>query len=184
MNHMPEGCRPACAPRFTPKQGQYLAFIHAYTLVIGRPPAEADLQRFFQVTPPSVHQMVITLERNGLIRRRPGIGPKHRGAGRSRSATGPPRQSRSTRQFFCAEVLAETSQCGWHVGRNGPYRHRAPRPRHREEGAEPRTARAAAARLWVTESNALWGSMAARFPGRPSTCHDTEQRERRQTIPP
>ena len=67
MNHMPEGCRPACAPRFTPKQGQYLAFIHAYTLVIGRPPAEADLQRFFQVTPPSVHQMVITLERNGLI---------------------------------------------------------------------------------------------------------------------
>src|SRR3954466_11466011 len=71
MNHMPEGCRPACAPRFTPKQGQYLAFIHAYTLVIGRPPAEADLQRFFQVTPPSVHQMVITLERNGRIRRRP-----------------------------------------------------------------------------------------------------------------
>ena len=70
MNHMPEGCRPACAPRFTPKQGQYLAFIHAYTLVIGQPPAEADLQLFFQVTPPSVHQMVITLERNGLIRRR------------------------------------------------------------------------------------------------------------------
>src|SRR4051794_38900329 len=37
----------------------------------------------------------------------PRNGPKHRGAGRSRSATGPPRQSRSTRQFFCAEVLAE-----------------------------------------------------------------------------
>ena len=73
MNHMHEGCRPACAPRFTPKQGQYLAFIHAYTLVIGRPPAEADLQRFFQVTPPSVHQMVLTLERSGLIRRHPGI---------------------------------------------------------------------------------------------------------------
>src|SRR4051812_17322969 len=35
----------------------------------------------------------------------PRNGPKHRGAGRSRSATGPPRQSRSTRQFFCAEVL-------------------------------------------------------------------------------
>jgi len=72
MNHVPEGCLPASAPGFTPKQGQYLAFIHAYTLVIGRPPAEADLQRFFRVTPPSVHQMVITLERNGLIRRRPG----------------------------------------------------------------------------------------------------------------
>src|SRR3954447_15979234 len=35
----------------------------------------------------------------------PRNGPKHRGASRSRSATGPPRQSRSTRQFFCAEVL-------------------------------------------------------------------------------
>ena len=70
---MPEGCRRASAPGFTPKQGQYLAFIHAYTLVIGRPPAEADLQRHFQVTPPSVHQMVLTLERTGLIRRQPGI---------------------------------------------------------------------------------------------------------------
>ena len=73
MNHVPEGCLAASAPGFTPKQGQYLAFIHAYTLVIGRPPAEADLQRFFQVTPPSVHQMVLTLERAGLIRRQPGV---------------------------------------------------------------------------------------------------------------
>src|SRR4051812_28338397 len=39
----------------------------------------------------------------------PRNGPKHRGAGRSRSATGPPRQSRSTRQFFCAEVLASAA---------------------------------------------------------------------------
>jgi DNA-binding MarR family transcriptional regulator len=60
-------------PAFTDKQGQYLAFIHAYTLVMGRPPAEADLQRFFAVTPPSVHQMVLTLERQGLISRKPGI---------------------------------------------------------------------------------------------------------------
>jgi DNA-binding MarR family transcriptional regulator len=55
-------------PSFTAKQGQYLAFIHAYTLVLGRPPAEADLQRHFRVTPPSIHQMVLTLERAGLIR--------------------------------------------------------------------------------------------------------------------
>jgi len=73
MNQMPGLCLPASQPGFTPKQGQYLAFIHAYTLVLGRPPAEADLQRFFQVTPPSVHQMVLTLERNALIRRQPGI---------------------------------------------------------------------------------------------------------------
>lgn len=58
---------------FTLKQGQYLAFIYAYTRVLGRPPAEADMQRHFRVTPPTVHQMVLTLERAGLIRRRPGV---------------------------------------------------------------------------------------------------------------
>ena len=60
------------APSYTTVQGQYLAFIYAYTCVLGRPPAEADLQRFFQVTPPSVHQMILTLERAGFIRRQPG----------------------------------------------------------------------------------------------------------------
>jgi DNA-binding MarR family transcriptional regulator len=57
--------------RFTETQGQYLAFIHAYTLVNGRPPAEADMQRFFGVTPPSVHNMIVELERRGLISRVP-----------------------------------------------------------------------------------------------------------------
>jgi len=74
MNQMPGVCLAAsAAPSFTPKQGQYLAFIHAYTLVMGRPPAEADMQRHFRVTPPSVHQMVLALERAGLIRRQPGV---------------------------------------------------------------------------------------------------------------
>ena len=62
---------PPPLPRFTDKQGQYLAFIHSYTVLNGRPPAEADMQRFFRVTPPSVHQMVLALERAGLIRRTP-----------------------------------------------------------------------------------------------------------------
>ena len=56
---------------FTPKQGQYLAFIHLYTRLHRRPPAEADMQRYFRVSPPSVHQMVLTLEREGFIRRQP-----------------------------------------------------------------------------------------------------------------
>jgi DNA-binding MarR family transcriptional regulator len=60
-------------PSFTDKQGQYLAFIDAYTRVHGRAPAEADMQRHFGVTPPSVHQMVLTLERAGLIQRQPGL---------------------------------------------------------------------------------------------------------------
>lgn len=54
---------------FTAKQGQYLAFIHLYTRLHGRPPAEADMQAHFGTTPPSVHQMVLTLERRGLVER-------------------------------------------------------------------------------------------------------------------
>ena len=59
-------------PSFTPKQGQYLAFIDAYTRVHLRAPAEADIQRRFGVTPPSVHQMILALEHAGFIRRQPG----------------------------------------------------------------------------------------------------------------
>jgi Mn-dependent DtxR family transcriptional regulator len=59
-------------PRFTDKQGQYLAFIYAYSKVNRRPPAEADLQYFFEVSPPTVHSMVLTLERLELITRVPG----------------------------------------------------------------------------------------------------------------
>ena len=59
-------------PPFTPRQGQYLAFIQTYTLVNGRPPAHSDILRFFRVTPPTVHQMLLTLEKAGLISRQPG----------------------------------------------------------------------------------------------------------------
>ena len=59
-------------PRFTAKQGQYLAFIHWYTKLHRTPPAEADLQRYFKVSPPAVHAMVLMLERHGLIDRTPG----------------------------------------------------------------------------------------------------------------
>ena len=57
---------------FTAKQGQYLAYIYYYTKIHGRPPAESDLQRFFRVTPPVVHQMIKTLEAHGFIDRQPG----------------------------------------------------------------------------------------------------------------
>jgi Mn-dependent DtxR family transcriptional regulator len=60
------------APNYTELQGQYLAFIYAYTTLHRRPPAEADMQRFFSVTPPSVHRMVLELERKGFIRRKAG----------------------------------------------------------------------------------------------------------------
>jgi repressor LexA len=52
---------------------KYLAFIHLYTRLHRRPPAEIDMQQYFRVSPPSVHQMVLTLERAGFIRRQPRV---------------------------------------------------------------------------------------------------------------
>jgi predicted Rossmann fold nucleotide-binding protein DprA/Smf involved in DNA uptake len=57
----------------TKKQGQYLAFIHQYTNVHGIPPAEHEMQRHFGVSAPSIHQMVLNLEKKGLIERTPGM---------------------------------------------------------------------------------------------------------------
>jgi repressor LexA len=59
-------------PAYTERQGQFLAYLHQYSILNGCAPSEADMQRFFQVTPPCVHQMVLTLERRGFIRRVPG----------------------------------------------------------------------------------------------------------------
>jgi len=56
----------------TPRQLEFLTFIVGYTLLMKGPPAEADIQRHFQITPPSVHQMILTLEKRGFISRVPG----------------------------------------------------------------------------------------------------------------
>jgi Mn-dependent DtxR family transcriptional regulator len=58
--------------KYTQKQGQYLAFIYYYSKIQGQPPAEADMQQCFKVTGPTVHQMVLSLEKRGLIARLPG----------------------------------------------------------------------------------------------------------------
>jgi len=60
------------AAKWTPRQGQFLAFIYNYMKLNGRPPAEADMERYFGVSPPSIHQMVLRLEQRGLIARMPG----------------------------------------------------------------------------------------------------------------
>ncbi len=59
----------AALPSFTSKQGQYLAYIHNYTKIHGIPPAQADIQSFFGVTPPTVHSMILKLEKLGLLGR-------------------------------------------------------------------------------------------------------------------
>jgi hypothetical protein len=60
------------AAAYTPRQGQFLSFIYHYIQVNRQPPSEMDMQRHFGVTPPSIHQMVLTLEKRGLIARTPG----------------------------------------------------------------------------------------------------------------
>lgn len=58
----------------TPKQGQYLAFIYAYTRLHRRPPAESEIQEYFRTTPPTVHGMLKTLQQKKLIKRTAGVG--------------------------------------------------------------------------------------------------------------
>jgi repressor LexA len=57
---------------YTDKQGQYLAFIYYYSKIHGCAPSEAEMQQYFRVSPPSVHQMILTLEARGLLERTPG----------------------------------------------------------------------------------------------------------------
>ena len=59
-------------PRYTPHQGQVLAFIYYYTKIHKCPPAEADIAVYLGVSPPSAHQAIMTLQRQGLIARVPG----------------------------------------------------------------------------------------------------------------
>ena len=57
---------------FTEKQGQYLAFIDAYTRVHDIAPSQADIQKKFKVTAPTVHQMILALEKKNLLQRETG----------------------------------------------------------------------------------------------------------------
>jgi Mn-dependent DtxR family transcriptional regulator len=66
--------QPPVQSTYTARQGQYQAFIHYYTKIHRQPPAEADMQRYFRVSPPTVHQMILSLEKSGLIERIPGQG--------------------------------------------------------------------------------------------------------------
>jgi hypothetical protein len=55
----------------TRQQGQFLAFIREYMLLnyAGVAPTHATLQRFFNLSAPSVNSMLIRLEQRGFIRR-------------------------------------------------------------------------------------------------------------------
>jgi hypothetical protein len=107
-------------PPYTSRQGQFLAFIHYYTTLHGRPPAEVEMVQFFQVTPPTVHQMILTLERRGLITREPG-------------------QARSIRLVLPSEILPTLSGASASTG--------APLPVWQTQGQQPTDTEAALLRL-------------------------------------
>ena len=58
---------------FTHRQGQFLAFIHLYGKLHRQGPAELDMVRYFGVTPPTVHGMVVKLEQLVLVLRKQGV---------------------------------------------------------------------------------------------------------------
>jgi repressor LexA len=55
--------------KYTKRQAEYVAFIYYYTKIHGRAPAEHEIMDHFRISPPSVHQMILNLEKNGLISR-------------------------------------------------------------------------------------------------------------------
>ena len=69
----PDGRDTTAKPAFTTRQGQFLAYIHLYRKLHGEGPSELDMVRFFHVTPPSVHDMIVRLEELGLVVREPGV---------------------------------------------------------------------------------------------------------------
>jgi repressor LexA len=63
---------PKPVANYTPKEGRYLTYIYYYTKLHRQAPAELDMQRYFRVTAPTVHAMVVKLEKRGFISREPG----------------------------------------------------------------------------------------------------------------
>lgn len=114
---------------YTSRQGQFLAFIHQYTTLHGRAPAEVEMVQFFGVAPPSVHQMILTLERCGLITRTPGA-------------------ARSIRLNLPPENLPPLMGVGAGTGISAPAR--------RPEGQQPADAQAVLARLGRIQIEALF----------------------------
>jgi SOS-response transcriptional repressor LexA len=61
------------SPPFTPRQGEYLAFIHRFTARRGMAPSFEEIGAHFDTTAPSVNSMIKMLESRGLLSRVPGV---------------------------------------------------------------------------------------------------------------
>ena len=73
-DHTAAGSTPERRPsaNYTPKEGRYLAYIYYYTKLHRRAPAEHNMETYFRVSRPTVHAMIVKLERRGFISREPG----------------------------------------------------------------------------------------------------------------
>ena len=58
---------------FTARQGQYLSFIHGFIVKHGVAPSFEEIGVHFGTTPPSVNNMIKTLDERGLLSRVPGV---------------------------------------------------------------------------------------------------------------
>lgn len=58
---------PSWRPKYTPEQGQYLAYIFHFTKVNYRLPTDLDVQRYFRVSRAAVHEMILSLENAGWV---------------------------------------------------------------------------------------------------------------------
>ena len=56
---------------FTPRQGQYLSYIHHFTLINRQAPTPVEIKTYFDVSLSAVNQMLATLEARGFISRIP-----------------------------------------------------------------------------------------------------------------
>jgi DNA-binding MarR family transcriptional regulator len=63
----------SAVPKYTPRQGQYLAFIYHYSKRHHRSPAERDIQEYFRLLQPAVHDMLRRLKERGFISWEPGV---------------------------------------------------------------------------------------------------------------
>jgi hypothetical protein len=57
---------------YTPRRGQFLALIYFYTKIHGCSLAERDIQKYFRISVPAVHEMVVAQDNRGFIEREPG----------------------------------------------------------------------------------------------------------------
>ena len=107
LNRMAGVKGPPAKTSHAQKQGQYLAFIYAYARLHRRPPTEADMHGSTSASAHlPAHQMILTLERAGFIRRQPRVARSIEMLVDPGKSPGPTLNSPQLVQNLCAAVLA------------------------------------------------------------------------------